>query len=110
MPPPFERPLTLRIYGGAGGSPRARHEFAVLRHMHSLAYPVPEPLHLEEDCSVFGGPFLLLEWVPGITLLDRLRQRFRRFLEVPTRLAEMHRRLHELPIAGFPAPPGEFLD
>jgi hypothetical protein len=55
LPPEFARPLTLRIYSGDCGLPRAQHEFAAQRHVHRLGYPVPEPLLLEERCDFLGG-------------------------------------------------------
>jgi aminoglycoside phosphotransferase (APT) family kinase protein len=110
LPQAFDSPLTLRVYGGSGAAARARHEFSMMCHVRLLGYPSPWPLILEQDCRIFGGPFLILEWIPGITLLDRLRRRFTRFLRVPTQLAQMHLNLHALPVTGIPAPPGEFLD
>ncbi|HZT82445.1 MAG TPA: phosphotransferase [Gemmataceae bacterium] len=110
LPAAYQRRLILRIYQGAAGVPRARHEHAAQLRLHQLGYPVPRPLLLEEDCAVLGGPFLVMEWVPGDTLLERLRGRFRRFLAIADCLAEMHLRLHALPAAGFPAPAGDFLD
>ena len=110
LPKPFDSPLTLRVYGGANAAAKARHAFTMMCHVGLLGYSVPWPLLLEQDCRTFGGPFLILEWIPGVTLLDRLRRRFRRFLQVPTQLARMHLQLHSLPVTGIPAPPGEFLD
>jgi aminoglycoside phosphotransferase (APT) family kinase protein len=65
---------------------------------------------LEEDCRWFGGPFILMEWIPGMNLLEYLRRRFRRVLLVAGLLAEQHLYLHALSPAGFPGPPGPFLD
>jgi aminoglycoside phosphotransferase (APT) family kinase protein len=110
IPRPFAAPLTLRIYGGSNAGARVRHEFRIMRRIHQLGYPIPKPLLLEEDCRTFGAPFLILQWLGGETLLDRLRRRFARFLQVPKQLAEMHLRLHALPIAGIPKPTGAFLD
>jgi aminoglycoside phosphotransferase (APT) family kinase protein len=50
-----------------------------------------------------------MEQVRGETLLDRLRGNWARILEVPARLARAHARLHALPSAGLPSPPGPFL-
>jgi aminoglycoside phosphotransferase (APT) family kinase protein len=110
LPPAFARPLILRIYASPQGLPRARREFAVQRHLHRRGQPVPEPLLIEEDCGLFGGPFLLMEHVPGRTLLDGLRRDWTRVLAVAGQLAEQHLRLHRLPVDGFPVPPGPFLD
>jgi aminoglycoside phosphotransferase (APT) family kinase protein len=110
LPSPFDSPLTLRAYATAHALPRARHEFAVLQHMRSIGYPTPRPILLEQDCQHFGGPFLILSWVPGQTLLDWLRARFTRILKVAHQLACLHAALHDLPADGLPISPGPFLD
>jgi aminoglycoside phosphotransferase (APT) family kinase protein len=104
------RPLILRIYPSRQGVPRARREFAVQRHLHQRGQAVPEPLLIEEDCGLFGGPFMLIEHIPGQTLLAGLRHDWTCVLSVARQLAELHLRLHRLPVGGFPAPPGPFLD
>jgi aminoglycoside phosphotransferase (APT) family kinase protein len=109
VPRSFDRPLVLRLYAGPRGLPRARREFAAQTHAHRLGYPVPEPLLLEKDSGHLGGPFIVMEHVPGETLLDLLRGNWLRILEVPTRLAEAHRRLHALPAGGLAVQPVPFL-
>lgn len=110
LPRPFDRRLVLRVYAGPRGVPRARHEFACERALFLTGEAVPEPLLVEEDCTLLGGPFLLMEWLPGETLLDYLRGHNLHILGVAGRLAETHVRLHQLPAAGFPAAPGPFLE
>jgi aminoglycoside phosphotransferase (APT) family kinase protein len=110
LPPAFARPLVLRIYASPEGVPRARREFAMQRHLHQRGHAVPEPLRFEADCDLFGGPFMLMERVPGKTLLDGLRHNWTRVLAVAGQLAEQQLRLHCLPVDGFPVPPGPFLD
>ncbi len=110
LPPAFARPLVLRVYANAQGSHRLRHEFAVQQHLHGLGYPVPEPLAREMDSQILGGPFMLMEWVPGRTLLDLLFRQPWRILRGPGRMAQLHARLHQLPVRDFPGPPGPFLD
>jgi aminoglycoside phosphotransferase (APT) family kinase protein len=110
LPPGWDRPLVLRIHANGRGRLRARHEFEVPRHLAGLGYPVPEPLLVDEVTGVFGGPFLIMEQVPGSVLLRAaLRRPWRPFL-FPELMAEVHARLHALPTDGFPAPPGAFLD
>ena len=109
LPPDFDRPLVLRVYASRHALARARHEFAVQRHLRRLDYPVPEPLWLDEDCGLFGGPFLIAQEVRGETLFDALLDWPWRICVEPERLAVLHARLHALPAEGFPAPPGPFL-
>jgi aminoglycoside phosphotransferase (APT) family kinase protein len=101
LPGRFARPLVLRLYAGSQGLPRARREFAAQGHAFRNGYPAPEPLLLEADSGFLGGPFLVMENVPGETLLDRLRGNWARILEVPGRLARSHARLHALPLDGL---------
>jgi aminoglycoside phosphotransferase (APT) family kinase protein len=107
--PGHDRPLVLRVYSSRQGVPRARHEFAVQRHLHRLNYPVPEPFILEESCSLFGGPFLIMEELPGQILPDNLLYFTWMIWPRSAAMAAMHARLHRLPTEGFPSPPGAFL-
>jgi aminoglycoside phosphotransferase (APT) family kinase protein len=109
LPSLCHRPLVLRLYAGPGGLPRARREFAAQTYAYRLGYPVPEPLLLEQDSGPLGGPFVIMEYVPGEALLDRLRGNYLRVLEVPARLADAHARLHALPVHGRDLPRGPFL-
>jgi aminoglycoside phosphotransferase (APT) family kinase protein len=109
LPGRFNRPLVLRLYAGPQGLPRARREFAAQGHAYRNGYPVPEPLLLEEDSGHLGGPFLVMEQVPGETLLERLRGNWTRVLEVAARLARAHDRLHALPLDGLAKGDGPFL-
>jgi aminoglycoside phosphotransferase (APT) family kinase protein len=103
---PFAQPLTVRIYSGPPGLPRAQREFQVQRHMWERNYPVAEPFLVEEEKDYFGGPFLVMTRVLGTTLLRALLRRPRRLLWAPAQMAEAHVRLHRLPTADFPALPG----
>lgn len=110
LPPAFARPLILRVYASPRGTNRLRHEFVVQQHLRGLGYPVPEPLGCELESTVLGGPFMLMEWIPGRTLLDLLFRQPWRILRGPGRMAQLHARLHQLPVRDFPGPPGPFLD
>jgi aminoglycoside phosphotransferase (APT) family kinase protein len=110
VPEAFRRPLALRVYDGVQGAPRLRREFAVQKRLAELGYPVARPLLLEEDLGFLGGPFLLMEWVDGETLLNLLRWNYLALWTGPLRLGEAHAWLHRLPLEGFPCPQGSFLD
>jgi aminoglycoside phosphotransferase (APT) family kinase protein len=109
LPEEFRGPLVLRAYSSMSGLPRLQHEVAVQRHMHDLGYPVAQPLLVEESGTIFGGPFTIMEMLPGRTLLDELFRRFWRIAHAPVEMAEMQARLHRLPVDGFPTQKGEFL-
>jgi aminoglycoside phosphotransferase (APT) family kinase protein len=110
LPPSYDRPLCLRAYDTPHALARARHEFDVMRALHALDYPVPCPLLLEEDCRFLGGPFLILPWLGGITLLEWLRRGFWRILNVAGQLARLHLALHDLPLTGPLAPAESFVE
>src|SRR5438876_9398368 len=109
LPGDLNRPLILRVYSSISGLPRLQHEAEVQCHLYGRGYPVARPLLVEESDSLFGGPFMIMELLPGRTLLDELFRRFWRIAHAPVEMAEMHARLHRLPVDGFPAPNGEFL-
>jgi len=87
-----------------------QHEAEAQCHLHKRGYPVAKPLLVEESDSVLGGPFMVMEMLPGRTLLDELFKRFWRMAHAPVEMAEMQAQLHRMPVAGFPAPGGNFLD
>jgi aminoglycoside phosphotransferase (APT) family kinase protein len=110
LPPAYRAPLVLRLYASANGLPNLRHESRVQGHMAHLGFPVARPVHVEEDCDALGGPFMLMECLPGIPLLDSL---FRYPWEIavgPFQMGALHARLHDLPAAGFPAPRQPYLE
>lgn len=110
VPSSFLQPMNLRAYCGPHGVPIARDEVAVLRHMRQLRFPVPRCIHWEESCQQFGGPFLLLEHVPGKTMLDHLLHRpWRGWLWI-REMARTQVRLHRLPARDFPKPLESFPD
>jgi aminoglycoside phosphotransferase (APT) family kinase protein len=108
LPAAFDRRLVVRIYASPEGVPRAQHEFACQHFVDKAGFPVPEPLLLGEDCGLFGGPFLVMECLPGGTLLDHLRRHNMHILRVAAQLADQHARLHAQPVGNFPVSPGPF--
>ena len=102
LPPPLRGPLTLRLLSSRQGIPRGRRQFAVQRCLQQLGYPVPAPICWEESCAFLGGPFLIMEQVPGSTLLHHLLYGPWNVLEVAQQMADMQLRLHRLPTERFP--------
>jgi hypothetical protein len=110
LPPDLAGPLVLRLYAGPRGLPRARREFAAQTYACRHGYPAPKPLLLEADSRYLGGPFLVMEGVPGETLLNWLRGNWTRVLSAAARLAQAHVRLHGLPTAGLGSCGNSFLE
>jgi aminoglycoside phosphotransferase (APT) family kinase protein len=60
--------LVLRVYGGEGTAEKARREFAVMDRLYAAGYPVPRVLGRTRDPSPFGGPYLIMERIHGVSL------------------------------------------
>jgi aminoglycoside phosphotransferase (APT) family kinase protein len=103
LPAALTGPLILRIYTSREGVQRAGHEFTVQQRLQHLGFPAPRPLRLETDCSLFGGPFLLMERIAGDTLFHAALAHPWKLWSFPTQAAELAARLHQLPTEGFPA-------
>lgn len=106
--------LVARIHAGRGvtgwGSRHARQEFEGQRAMAEAGFPVPRPI-LYHDTEPFGTPFFLMERAPGIPMLDAMLARGPGSLFTLARdFGEIHARLHQMPVAGFPAGMRPFLD
>jgi aminoglycoside phosphotransferase (APT) family kinase protein len=106
----YGKPLTLRLFPYESNAARVQHEFAILQHMNRNGFPVPVPLCVETSSAVLGGPFLIMEQVPGQTFFDAMLYQPWNMLVLPRQMAEILHRLHRLPGAGFPAPAGDFLE
>jgi aminoglycoside phosphotransferase (APT) family kinase protein len=109
LPAALSGPLILRIYTSAGGVSRVRGEFTLQQRLYELGFPVPKPVHLETDCSLFGGPFMLMERIAGETLFHRTLQHPTEVRSLSDRMAECHARLHALPADQILPSSGGFL-
>jgi aminoglycoside phosphotransferase (APT) family kinase protein len=110
LPAEFRGPLTLRLFACPQGVPRGRHKFEVQRFLWQRGYPVPAPLCWEERGDSLGGPFLLMEQVPGPPVLRWAIDRPWAVYAVAARMAELQARLHRLPLEDFPHPKGPLLE
>jgi aminoglycoside phosphotransferase (APT) family kinase protein len=110
LPAPLAGPLILRIYTSPQGVPRAHHEFAMQQRLRRLDFPVPEPLLIHTNCELFGGPFLLMERIPGETLFHTMLARPSKLLSLPARMAALHLHLHRLSSESLVASAAGFLD
>jgi len=100
--------LILRMYPGTYADYRAKWEFTVLKQLDGLGYPVPTVLHLEQNSSPLGRPFIIMERIEGCQLWDMLpdappdRQH-----ELMHMFSKLFVDLHQLDwTKAFPAPSG----
>lgn len=110
LPPAYQAPLILRLYASANGLPNLRHESRVQSHVKRLGFPVARPVHVEEDSDALGGPFMLMECLPGISLLDSLFRYPWQTAVGPFQMGALHARLHGLPTGQFPVPAQPYLE
>jgi aminoglycoside phosphotransferase (APT) family kinase protein len=67
-PPPFAGPLILRVLGLHHDPARVLRERATQNAVADLGYPAPRVLLAETDAGPVGGPFLVMERLPGVVL------------------------------------------
>ena len=106
-PAALHGPLVLRLFPPSAEPLCARFEQVVQNTVAELGYPAPRVLLVCEDVAVLGGPFLLMERVPGRMMLDSLfgggnlmlhapRLVIEALTRLPRTLADMQLRLHQL--------------
>ncbi|HTT74564.1 MAG TPA: phosphotransferase [Candidatus Binataceae bacterium] len=115
-PDPYSSPLVLRLFHATVDPKRARREAAVQNALAELGYPAPRAFVAEARVEPLGGPFLIMERLPGRTLgsefeglsikgfgqtLNVLRQLPRVRRELLRLWDEAQTRLHALPVSGF---------
>jgi aminoglycoside phosphotransferase (APT) family kinase protein len=105
----YAHPLILRAYSSRHGVSRLRREFEVQAYLWERGFPVPRPLLKEEGCWPLGGPFMIMEWIPGETLLHYLLENPMSIWRYPGYMAELQWRLNTLPVEDFPVPAGPHL-
>ena len=117
-PDPFSRPLVLRLFQATATADRAPREGAVQNALAQLGYPAPRVFAAEARIEPLGGPFLIMERMPGRVIgseleglsikgigigqtLNILRQLPRIRREVLRLWDEAQTRLHAIPVKGF---------
>jgi aminoglycoside phosphotransferase (APT) family kinase protein len=81
-------------------------EYRLLREVHGAGLPAPRVLHLEEDASVVGGRFILMNFVEGIiyrSMDPRLDADPELLANVQEHFIEMLARIHETPQSVLPS-------
>ncbi len=99
----FSGPLVLRLFSQAGDAARGDREFALQNALADLGFPAPRVFLSEDDSSVLGGPFTLMEWLPGTTLYNNsigfsnaLPLWIALSFRAPRQRAEIQARLHSM--------------
>jgi aminoglycoside phosphotransferase (APT) family kinase protein len=115
-PDPFSGPLVLRLFQATADAQQAPREAAVQNALAELGYLAPRVLIAETSIEPLGGPFLIMERMPGRALgsefegltikglgqsLDFLRRLPRIRREVLRLWDEAQMRLHTLPVSDF---------
>ena len=109
----MQGPLILRLSHANADPARVRLETIVQNTLADMGYPAPRVLATERDPAILGGPFMVMQRVPGKTLAHAiegfgagrsLTQRMLLLFSLPAVLngiidqwVEMQIRLHQLP-------------
>ncbi len=64
-PAPFAGPLVLRLFQASRHPQAVRREAAVQNALADMAYPAARVVVIETEPSILGGPFLVMERLPG---------------------------------------------
>jgi aminoglycoside phosphotransferase (APT) family kinase protein len=89
-PPELSGPLVLRVLGPHNDPRRALREQAIQNALAAQGYPAPRAPLASADPGILGGGFLVMERLPGRTLLDD------RWLGMASVVVRAQRRLHAL--------------
>ena len=103
----FSNPLVLRLFGGHVTGERARVEATVQNAVANMGFPTARVLHVCEAAAPLGGPFIIMERVPGsvmlapltrpgTNILDLIRLVPSLLLRMPPVIADLQAQLHSL--------------
>ncbi len=98
LPNTLTCPLIARVYASPVGLASAQREWRVEDYLRPIGFPVVKCLFLEENCEVFGGPFLISERAEGEVFPDYLYHHPWRILELPRSMGCLHAELHQIPV------------
>ncbi len=104
---PWLQPLVLRLQGNPAAVAKVQREADVQQFLAAAGYPTPTLLAAEDAATAFGLPFMIMERIPGTTMLARVTSNPLRAGGLLARLAQLHVDLHRLPDAGWPLHDGD---
>jgi aminoglycoside phosphotransferase (APT) family kinase protein len=100
--------LVLKLWREPSYAPRLEREAAALGVLRSAGLPAPQ---VHEVVTVDGRPGLVVDRVPGVSLLDALGANPLRFERVARAMAEAHAAMHDVAApAGLPSLKDELRD
>lgn len=99
----FSKPLVVRLFSQLGDATRAHREFALQNALADLGFPSPRVFVCEDDVSILGCPFTIMERLPGavaytnaIGLSNALPMWLELSFRAPRQRGEIQARLHSL--------------
>ena len=99
----WSAPLVLRVFPSMDQVDKAEREAAMQTFAAEKGIPAPKPLLVETSGAVLGLPFMIMERMPGLPMLSRIKNP----LNIPGMLrtmAQLQAKLHSLPTDGCPVP------
>jgi aminoglycoside phosphotransferase (APT) family kinase protein len=106
-------PLILRLYPGDDAAEKSTREFAAMRQLYALSYPVPEALHHGADATEFGMPYMIMRRIIGQALGQWMETSVEAARAGCDRLARLAVDLHRLdyrPLIPLQRVPPDFAD
>lgn len=84
--------LVIRIYPGDFAENKLSNEFFIYTNLSKQNYPVPKIHYMTTDKQYIGRPFLIMDWITGGTLDDRLNLHFKETMLIFCKLfVDLHR-------------------
>ena len=102
VPPEWRAPLVVRIHQSVDQASVARREAAIQTWCHDREFPAPRVLMVFEPDELLPLPVQVMERAPGTTMLEGIMKAPWRAACMLERLADLHLRLHVIPIDGWP--------
>lgn len=89
--PTADGDVAVRVYAPGLDPDRAAAEAVAMRLLERAAYPAPLVFHFEPDHRLLGSPFLVMDYLPGGTLMECGRAPEDVGVETAGLMAELHR-------------------
>jgi aminoglycoside phosphotransferase (APT) family kinase protein len=103
LPDEWSGPLVLRITMADAVRSNLERERDVQRLISSRGFPAPALLNVETTGRVLGHPFILMQRARGVPMRRLAFANPLRAWKCGALFAEVHARLHQLPVEGFPS-------